>query len=232
MRLPLILIIIFLSYQNSLSQDTNKREIRFPIWTFHENNVAIYGISVGAFSGYDSTQNTVSNGLRIEIPGVGALPGILMGNSSPLRDGDTITKGIKRKDFVFSEIINGINISTGSWGKMNYNGLTISLVAQHGYLTNGIAISGLINSTNKVNGISIGGVILNEALHHNGLQIGLLGNSSIIMFGVQIGVQNEAKTLEGLQVGLFNRTYKSKGLQLGLWNINEHRKLPLINWSF
>ena len=222
----------FLSYQNSICQDSDKREIRLPIWTFHDDSVSIYGLSIGAFSGYDSTQYAVTNGLRIEIPGVGALPWVLMGNTSPIGNDDSLANKITRKDFVFSEIINGVNVSTGSWGKMNYNGLTISLIAQHGYITNGIAIAGLINSISKVNGLSIGGIILNESLHHNGLQLGLLGNSSIIMSGVQIGVVNGANTMKGIQFGLINKTYKSIGLQFGLWNKNEHRNFPLINWSF
>ena len=224
------LITLFLISQIALVQASEKRESRLPLWTFHEKNVSIYGLSIGGFSGYGFNRNTVTNGVRLEIPGIGFLAPL--GNGSPVSDIDTIGHGIKRQDFVFSEIVNGINISTGSWGELNYNGLTIGLFAQNGYLANGLAVSGLWNSVNKVNGISFGGLLLNEALQHNGIQVGGLASSSIIMSGVQIGVLNEAKTMSGVQIGLINKTNKSRGFQFGLWNINERRRLPLINWNF
>ena len=227
---PFILIAITLLSQIALSQETIKRKTRFPIWTFHESNVTINGISVGAFSWLGNDRNTVTNGIRLEVPGIGIMA--LAGNGSPISDIDTIPEGIKREDFEFSEIVNGINLSTGSWGEMNYNGVTLALVAQNGYLANGMAAAFVWNSINKVNGVSVGGFLANECLHHNGFQIGGFGNLSIIMYGMQLAVRNEAKTMRGVQIGLYNKTYNSKGVQFGLWNINEHRKLPIINWSF
>jgi hypothetical protein len=229
MRFLLILILFCLNTQIALSQDTNKRKFRAPIWTFHEKNTSIYGISVGAYSGFGAARNTVTNGIRLEVPGVGLL--LLIANGSPIDKVDTLTEGVKREDFNFSEIVNGINISTGSAGEINYNGISIAIISQNGYLTNGIAIASLTNSMNKVNGISIGGLLVNEALQHNGIQIGG-ANSAIIMSGIQISVVNEAKSMRGLQIGLINTTNDSRGFQFGLWNINEHRRLPLINWNF
>lgn len=231
MRYLLLIIITFLLVgKTGFSQESEKRKLRLPIWTFHDKNVSIYGISVGAFSWTGNNRNTITNGLRIEVPGIGFLT--LLANGSPMSHIDTITKGIKRQDFEFSEIVNGINISSGSWGELNYNGLTLALAGQNGFLTNGVAIAGLWNSINKVNGVSIGGILLNETLHHNGIQIGGIANAAIIMKGLQIGIMNGAKSMDGIQIGLFNKTFKSKGLQIGLWNINEHRKLPILNWSF
>lgn len=229
-KLLLILISVLFIGKIGYSQDINKRKLRLPIWTFHEKNVSIYGVSLGAFSWCDNNRNTVTNGIRIEAPGIGFLT--LLGNGSPMSDIDTITESIKRQDFKFSEVVNGLNVSSGSWGELNYNGITIALAGQNGFLTNGIAIAGLWNSINKVNGISIGGLLLNESLQLNGIQIAGMANGAIILTGLQIGVLNEAKTMKGVQIGLFNKTYKSKGLQIGIWNINEHRKFPIINWSF
>jgi hypothetical protein len=229
LRFLLILILYCLNTQIAQSQDTNKRKFRAPIWTFHEKNTSIYGISVGAYPAFVGSRNTVTNGIRLEVPGVGFL--LLILNGSPINTVDTLTKNIKREDFNFSEIVNGINISTGSGGEINYNGISIALISQNGYLTNGIAIAGITNSMNKVNGISIGGLLVNEALQHNGIQIGGT-NSAIIMSGIQISVVNSAKSMRGLQIGLINKANDSCGLQIGLWNINEHRRLPLINWSF
>lgn len=220
---------ILFACQLAIAQTPEKRELRLPLWTFHEKNVSIYGVSIGSFSWVGNNRNTVTNGIRVEVPGIGFLAPL--GNGSPMSDIDTISQGLRRQDFDFSEIVNGVNLSTGSWGDLNYNGLTIGIIAQNGLIANGIALSGLWNSVNKVNGISVGGILLNESLQHNGVQIGGV-SSSIIMYGLQIGVLNQAKTMKGLQIGLINKTGKSSGLQLGLWNINEYRKLPLINWSF
>ncbi len=227
-RILLLIITICFSYQTAIAQNEEERSVKYPAWTFHDTNVTIYGISIGAWTGKD--RNTVTNGLRIELPGFGVL--IPAANGTNIYYTDTITEELGRDDFTFSEVVNGINISLGSWGDLNYNGITFGLIGQNGYVANGIAFSGLINSINLVNGISIGGVLVNEALQHNGIQIGGIANSSIIMYGLQIAVQNSAKTMKGIQIGLINHTYDSTGIQIGLWNTNEHRSLPFINWSF
>ncbi len=38
--------------------------------------------------------------------------------------------------------------------------------------------------------------------------------------------------MKGLQIGVVNKAKRLRGIQLGIWNINERRKLPLINWNF
>jgi hypothetical protein len=64
----------------------------------------------------------------------------------------------------------------------------------------------------------------------NGLAINLFANKYYVANGVELGIQNQAHKVNGLQVGLFNRCVELNGLQIGLWNVNEKRKMPLINW--
>jgi hypothetical protein len=46
---------------------------------------------------------------------------------------------------------------------------------------------------------------------------------------IRIG-KNQVHKVNGLQIGLFNRCVELNGLQIGLWNVNEKRKLPIVNW--
>ena len=41
---------------------------------------------------------------------------------------------------------------------------------------------------------------------------------------------NRQHKVNGLQIGLFNRCVELNGFQIGLWNVNEKRKLPIVNW--
>lgn len=41
----------------------------FPIWTYHQKNVNIHGISVGAFT--EQENNSLTNGIKIEAIGLG-----------------------------------------------------------------------------------------------------------------------------------------------------------------
>ena len=192
-------------------------------------NTTINGISLGAFPNLNENSRFVkTNGIRLEIPGFGFLA--LLGNGSPISRIDSVSVKFNRKDYKFDEIINGINISTGTVGKVNYNGITIAAIAQFGELNNGIALAGMWNAMNKSNGLQIS-LLANEALYCNGLQIAL-GNSAIIMNGSQIGGNNYAKEMFGLQIGILNKSKKTKGIQIGIWNINEKRKFPIINWNF
>jgi len=218
----LLIIFIYLPIFG-FSQDYNEN-LRLPIWTFHTHNTTIYGVSIGAFSHTGSERFVRSNGIRLEIPGIGFLAPI--GNGSPITGIDTL----KSTNFVFSEIINGINISTGSWGNINYNGVTIGLIAQYGNLNNGLALAGLWNSMNMSNGIQIS-ILLNETLQSNGMQFSL-SNGSLKMNGIQIGAVNSSHISNGIQIGLYNKSKETIGFQIGLWNVNEKRKLPILNCNF
>lgn len=216
---------------NSNNQANEIRKLRLPLWSFHEHNANIYGLSIGAYSYENDYRNTISNGVRLELPGVGmfALTGFM--NAPPNIRVDSLHRGFKRSDFEFSEIINGLNLSSGSWGDINYNGLAIALVTQHGNLCNGVSVVGLFSSLDKVNGVAAS-MAMNNVLHMNGLQIALFNNRAILMTGIQVSGYNEAKKCKGVQIGIVNKTENSKGVQIGLLNINEHRTLPLINWNF
>jgi hypothetical protein len=96
-------------------------------------------------------------------------------------------------------------------------GLQIGIVnMDEGYIIYGLDIS-FAGNESVVNGAGIS-LLMNT--HHivNGLTVASVGNHNIICRGVQ--------------VGLINTCSKLTGLQFGLWNVNQKRKLPLINWNF
>lgn len=223
-----ILAFITLISLNAFSQEYSEKQ-RFLIWTFHTNNTTINGISVGAFPQLNDKDRFVkTNGIRLEIPGLGFL--VPLGNGSPISKTDSVSGKFNRKDYKFDEIINGVNISTGTVGKVNYNGITIAAIAQFGELSNGIAAAGIWNAMDKSNGIQIS-IFTNEALYSSGVQIAI-ANYAIIMNGLQIGGNNFANEMYGFQIGLINKSKKTKGIQIGIWNINEKRKFPILNWNF
>jgi hypothetical protein len=179
------------------------------IGTFHQRNVQHNGLSFGFASTMADSMNGKTNGLRLEVPGIGMIS--FMGNGFP-----NATEPFDLTNFKYSEVINGLNISSGSWCECNYNGLTIGLVGQFGVLGNGLSLAGGWNIIDK----------------QNGLQVSMLANSSYYMNGVQIAAYNFANTGKGLQVGIRNKSKKFKGVQIGIWNTNEKRSLPIVNWNF
>jgi hypothetical protein len=38
--------------------------------------------------------------------------------------------------------------------------------------------------------------------------------------------------MSGLQIGIVNKSKNLRGIQIGIWNVNQKRKLPLLNWNF
>jgi hypothetical protein len=211
----LFLIIIFLVLPVfSYGQNNN----RFPIWTFHEKDVNIYGISVGLVSTMDE-RNTNTNGIRLELIGLGIL--IPMMSKYP-------DFGERR-----SERINGLNLSAlGTTGNCLTNGISAGF-GQLIYQVNGISLAMFMNLTHIQNGIMVS--CFNVSHTMNGLQLGFmnfnLGNG-IKVNGVQIAVMNESEKMNGLQIGIHNESKNLKGIQIGIWNVNQKRKLPLINWNF
>ncbi len=199
-----ILLIVKLTY----GQDNIviKKKI---IGTFHTKNQVINGFSFGFYSGMNNERNVKTNGFRIEVPGMGIIS--FMGNGFP-----SASKPFDLTNHIYSEVTNGLNISTGSWCDCNYNGLTIGLVGQYGKLGNGFSLAGGWNIIDK----------------QNGIQLAIISNRSYYMNGIQIAAFNYAHNGVGVQIGIFNKSNNFKGLQLGLWNVNQKRKLPLINWSF
>lgn len=175
-----------------------KKKTYLPVWTFHQDSINIYGLSVGLWDFAERTKHTTSNGVRIALIGEGIL--VAFAPSDPIPDNDSSYRSFKEEPA--TERINGINISaTGSSGVYEINGISLGVIGHF---------------TKRVNGISAS--VLNYANQHNGIQVGVF--------------INECYKMRGLQIGVLNKSRKTKGLQLGLWNINEKRKLPLINWNF
>jgi hypothetical protein len=175
-----------------------KKKTYLPVWTFHQDSVNIYGLSVGLWDFAERTKHTTSDGVRIALVGEGIL--VAFAPSDPIPDNDSMYRAFKAD--TASERINGINISvTGSSGTYEINGISLGVIGHF---------------TKRVNGISAS--LLNYSNQHNGIQIGVF--------------VNECYKMRGLQIGVVNKSRKTKGVQLGLWNINEKRKLPLINWNF
>ncbi|GGX22076.1 LA_2272 family surface repeat-containing protein [Aquimarina muelleri] len=219
-----LFVIIFLFVVSSQSQEYNQNN-KYLFWTFHTKNTTVNGISIGAFP---SNQFVKTNGIRLEIPGFGFLAPL--GNGSPISNVISVDEKFDRKKYHFNEIVNGINVSTGTIGSVNFNGITIAAIAQFGELSNGVAIAGVWNAMDKSNGAQLS-LFFNEAIYLSGIQIAL-SNSAILMNGLQIGAVNYGQTVRGIQIGIFNKSKNTRGIQLGLWNSNEKRKTPILNWNF
>ena len=208
MKHLIILTLSLFLLNNLYGQDSSmlKKQI---IGTFHTSDTEINGFSFGFASTMGDERNVKTNGLRLEVPGIGFLS--FMGNGFP-----NATEPFKLDDYKFSEVVNGLNLSSGSWCDCNYNGITVGLFGQYGKLGNGLSLAGAYNIIDK----------------QNGIQVAVIANTSYYFKGVQISAFNFAHHAKGLQVGLVNRSRGLKGIQLGLWNVNQKRQLPIINWNF
>lgn len=212
-----ILLCFLLFSVNLIGQNFNEKN-RYLLWTFHTQNTTIHGISLGAIPQFNDKQRFVkTNGIRLEVPGIGFLAFIANASLIPKQDAD--------------EKVNGINLSSGTIGNIAYNGVSLGLVVQTATKLNGIAVAGMWNAIRKSNGIQAT-ILLNESEVSNGIQIAL-SNYTEVMRGLQIGGYNYAgDKMRGLQIGLVNSSADTRGIQIGLWNINEKRKFPIINWNF
>ena len=204
-----------------------KRKNYFPIWTFHQDSINIHGLSIGLWSFNTEPRLTNTNGIKLELIGIGILIPLIP--RSPIVETDSAF--IKLKEEPLSEKINGLNLSaSGSVCHCLTNGLTAGFMGQIHFQVNGISTTLFMNFTQKHNGVMT--AILNDAYYMNGLQVGL-GNNGFKTKGVQVGgILNYAKEMKGIQIGIYNKSEKLKGIQIGLWNVNQKRKLPLINWNF
>jgi hypothetical protein len=211
---------------NATSQ-TIKRKNYFPIWTFHQDNININGISIGLLTVDNGPRFTNTNGIKFELIGFGVLLPLIP--RSPIVETDSAFVNLKQQPL--SERINGLNLSTsGTFCHCLTNGLTAGLIGQINFHVNGISTSLYMNFNQKHNGLMV--AMFNEAYYMNGLQIGLSNYGSKTK-GIQLAlISNKTNDMNGLQIGLFNKSKKFKGLQIGLWNVNQKRKFPLINWNF
>jgi hypothetical protein len=228
MRLTtIILTILFFILTISSYGQVDNRKNYFPIWTFHKDSINIHGISVGLWSFNSEPRFTNTNGIKIELIGIGI--GIPLIPRSPIVETDSAF--IKLKQEPLSERINGLNLSaSGSACHCLTNGLTAGFIGQMHFQVNGISTSLFMNFTQKHSGVMT--ALFNDAYYMNGLQLGF-SNNGYKTKGLQVGIlENNADEMNGLQIALFNKSKKLKGIQIGLWNVNQRRKLPLINWNF
>lgn len=209
-------ILTFLFLAVTSSSFSQKRTNVFPIWTYHTRNINIYGVSVGLgtlWEDREGPRNTNTNGVKLELIGTGILIPLQPDNAFTV-DNDSALKSYQVQPL--SERINGISLTgTGTVCNCVVNGASAALFWKMEYKVNGISAS----------------IFFNTSQIHNGIQAGLF-NSSYITNGLQIGGVNGSNYFSGLQIGLVNGSKKTRGVQIGLWNINERRKLPIINWNF
>lgn len=254
MKIKFAIIFLFVCWcansQDSISITAHKT--KFPIGIFTSENSAIYGVAVGVGSdllpGTKERHNT-SNGIRFEpISKALLIITLFFGPDEiifPKNESEFADFDMKFPN----EIVNGINLSSGTHSFLNVNGITLSAISQSVKQTNGVSVVGLGSSSFRNNGIQVAGAGtstfysngilasgLNTRVHTGkGLQIGGF-NQYVNFSGLQVGVFNdvemEGENFTGVQVGVVNNTKKLKGIQLGLWNINEKRSLPLVNWNF
>ena len=210
----------------SYGQEQEQNKNYFPIWTFHQKNINIHGISVGlastnAFASNIIEKNTNTNGIKLELIGWGILVPMIP------YEPDKATFGNQR-----SERINGINLSaSGTLCDCLTNGIVAGFIGQLIYQANGISFTMLVNYTHIQNGIMASSINVSHAM--NGLQFGLFGNHSSEVNGLQIAlIRNNSEKTNGLQIGIYNESKNLKGIQIGIWNVNQKRKLPLLNWNF
>ncbi|HMI79741.1 MAG TPA: hypothetical protein VK484_13170 [Ferruginibacter sp.] len=77
------LIILFSFFL--LSAFSQKRKTYLPVWTIHQKNINIYGLSMGLWN-FTEDRNTVSNGIRIALIGEGILAPFAPSGPSMMED--------------------------------------------------------------------------------------------------------------------------------------------------
>ena len=195
-----VIVTITLLHALSLTAftQTNKRKTYFPAWTFHQKNSNIHGVAVGLTTGRATIRNTNTNGIRIELIGLGVLLP-LAPQSLVAQDDSTYAVLVSEP---VSEQINGINLSaSGTVCDCITNGFSAGYIAQYNYEVRGISISSFSNMAQR----------------HSGIQMALFVNESYYTKGIQIGLFNYSHKLRGIQIGAWNVNEKRK-LPLINWN--------------
>jgi len=219
-------IILFQSFTIS-GQVKEKRKNFFPLWTFQQSNINIHGISVGIASGVHENQGiTITNGVKIEIIGLGILSAMI--GESPVVENDRALLTLEQT--TPSEKINGVSLSlSGCLSDCIINGISLGGMSQINRNVNGMAVSWIMNISQRFNGLQVG--FFNDTYSLKGCQCGMM-NKGIKTDGLQTGIVNLGKETKGIQIGIFNQSKNLMGIQVGLWNVNQKRKLPLVNWNF
>lgn len=225
MKTRYILIVLLLF---TLMVHAQGRKLRFPVWVFNTENTDIVGVSLGASpkTMFNDTTLTRTYGLRIDVSPLG-----ILGPLMPRSPVSTTVKAYQASmDMNILEVVNGVNLSTGSYF-FNSNGLSAGLLLQYSIKMNGISVSGISNLIERQNGLVMA-LLSNDVFQSNGLSMSV-GNHAHRLNGAQIGVFNDVVGRgHGIQIGLFNKATSFRGIQLGFWNKNSKRSLPFINWQF
>src|SRR6218665_430864 len=189
------------------------REHYFPVWTFHQANANIHGLSVGISQDIPEQKNVVTNGVRVELFGLGILLPLIP--QSPIAE--TEERFREQLSEPPSEKVNGIALSlTGTGCDCRVNGFTAGLIGQF---------------LREVNGVSASYLSLVHS--HKGAQLALVGSANYQMYGLQAGfVGNSSVRARGVPIGIYNEAKDLRGIQIGVWNKNGRRSLPIINWQF
>jgi hypothetical protein len=201
-RIIFLLVFLVGFLQHSFAQ---QRKSYFPIWTFHQRNSNIHGLSIGLWSGFDAPRRTNTNGLKVELIGLGFLSFQQHQNSQVAQN--NIEFIANTKDTI-SERINGVVASPiGAYCNCNMNG---------------ISISGFAKLERRVNGISFA-IFGNSVQIHRGIQLAVFSNEAYKMWGIQIGLFNRSHNTRGIQIGIWNRNEKRQ-IPLINWNFKKRKK--------
>ena len=232
----LILVLFLLAFCSSAySQDKPKRKHYFPIWTYHQDNITINGISLGLYTDFMKNSQTNTNGIKLELIGTGFIMSLMVASPSfELSSSEIIsTKNDKYKKTDFSERINGIYLSgTGSFCNCLVNGISLGFLGQSNIQVNGFSASLMVNYAEVHNGMQ-SAFFTNDSFIMKGVQVAGIQNHLYIGNGLQLAfINNAVIEFKGIQIGVFNRSSNLRGIQIGLWNVNQKRKMPIINWNF
>ncbi|MGB6269924.1 MAG: hypothetical protein WBF67_13035, partial [Olleya sp.] len=203
-KLMLIAFTFLISFQvfcqNKIEE---KRKLRFPLWSYHDNNSDVLGLSIGLIPETISVVKGTSRtfGLRLEADPISVIF-FLFGGGSELSD------NLEQYNSVMTSTINqkiyGLNISSGNINSVDLYGVSINALMQFSRKSNGISIAGFFNQTERANGILISGG----------------GNLSFISNGLIVsGFNNETQVLKGIQIAVQNHVLVGGyGIQIGIWN--------------
>lgn len=187
-----IALFLFISIK-TFGQEIERKK-HYGVWTFHQKNTTTNGVSLGLAS-FNDTMNNYTNGLKIELIGLGLLIPLAPQNPNEKLNIDSLMKT------PISEKINGL-VMSGS-------GTICDCI------TNGMVVGIIGHSNRKINGVSIA-LLMNFVKENNGLQISAF-NDSYYMNGLQIGLVNKSQKLKGIQIGLWNVNQKRE-MPLFNWN--------------
>jgi hypothetical protein len=226
-KIVVLMVAISLIVSKMVAQNEIKTKV-FSFFAFKQTMHKTNGIKIGIASIDTNANSSVTNGLNLEIIGVGLIIPIIP--RSPIAENDS--EYIEAKKYYSGAKINGLNISaSGNALNAKVNGISIGYVGQIQYRVNGFSATSFTNFVQEHNGI-MAAIFINEAYKMNGMQIGIF-NGVNIGNGLQLGGRiNVAEKFSGVQIALHNVAKNLKGVQIGLWNVNQKRKLPILNWNF